>query len=71
MLLQSYEEWRYCIEVKCGVPLTQTFVRSRIEELNDAENKHTKEFVKLYGEPYKNKILEWLNQSMQTSKHIH
>ena len=70
MLLKTYEAWRHCIEVKCGIPLTQKFVHSRIEELNDVTNKHTAEFVKLYGEEYKNKIVEWFNQSISTLKFI-
>ncbi len=70
MLLETYEEWRHCIEVKCGIPLTQTFVHTRIEELNDEENKHTNEFIKLYGIGYKNKILEWFTQSIPTLKYM-
>jgi hypothetical protein len=68
MFLHSYEEWRHCIEVKCGIPLTQTFVLKRIEELNDLDNKDTQEFIKLYGKPYKNQIVEWFTQSVTTIK---
>ncbi len=70
MLLQTYEEWKHCIEVKCGIPLTQIFVHKRIEELNDNDNKHTVEFTQLYGEAYKNKIVEWFNQSIPSLKFI-
>ena len=70
MQLQSYEEWKHCIEVKCGIPLTQTFVHNRIEELNDTTNKHTAEFTKLYGEEYKQLILFWFTQSIPTLKYI-
>lgn len=70
MLPQTYEEWKHCIEVKCRIPLTQTFVHKRIEELNDNDNKQTMEFTQLYGEAYKNKILEWFNKSIPSLKFI-
>ncbi len=70
MLLNNYQEWRECIEVKCGILLTQTFVHNRIEELNDLTNQHTAEFIKLYGEDYKNLILSWFTQSIPTLKYI-
>ncbi len=61
MILQNYEAWRHCIEVKCGIPLTPAYVEVRIQELQDANNKHTKEFVSLYGEAYTKKILDWFS----------
>ncbi len=70
MLLNNYAEWRTCIEEKCGILLTQTFVHKRIEELNDPTNNHTIEFIKLYGEDYKNLILSWFTQSIPTLKFI-
>ena len=30
MIPQSYEQWRHCIEVECGIALTEPFVTQRL-----------------------------------------
>lgn len=65
MLIQNYLEWKNCIEVKCGIPLTEAYVQKRIEELTNESNSHTKEFVRLYGKPYKEQILLWFTKALQ------
>ena len=45
----SYEAWKHCITVDCGIPLTKKFVSERIESLDDGNNFHTQQFVKSWG----------------------
>jgi hypothetical protein len=59
MQINTYEEWKYCIEVSCGIKLTKTFIEQRIKELSDNSDAHTKSFTALYGTDYKNQIIEW------------
>lgn len=40
----SYEQWRNCIEIRCNIRLTPTYIRTRLAELQD--DKH----AKTYGE---------------------
>lgn len=41
---RSYEQWRNCIEIRCNIRLTPTYIRTRLAELQD--DKH----AKTYGE---------------------
>jgi len=59
----DYASWRYCIEVKCGVPLTPQFIQSRIAILSDPKQEETKRFAKLYGESYQQQVLGWFQQA--------
>lgn len=59
----DYASWRYCIEVKCGEPLTPQFIESRISILSDPKQEETKRFAKLYGEPYLQQVLSWFQQA--------
>jgi len=59
----DYGSWRYCIEVKCGVPLTPEFLQARIAILSDPQQEETKRFTKLYGKPYQQQVLAWFQQA--------
>lgn len=55
----TYDEWRECITVRCRIPLTLSFVQSRVEALDDPTHPQTAEFVERYGAEYHQQILEW------------
>jgi len=59
----DYASWRYCIEVKCGQPLTREFLQARIDILSNAHCEETRRFTKLYGKPYKDQVLAWFQQA--------
>lgn len=61
-LPQSLKEWRYCIEVLCGTPLTESFVESRIRQLTQLEDKLDRRFLELYGEEHRQQVLTWYRQ---------
>ena len=63
MFPTDYKEWRYCIEVKCGIKLTRTFTKLRVESLMNASDKETKNFRKLYGDEYLNQVLAWFQRA--------
>ena len=63
MPLNTYEEWRECIEVHCGIPLTTAFVRERLAELKDRGHPKTKEFRRLYGEKHLERTIGWFEQA--------
>lgn len=60
---QTYEEWRHCITVICGQPLTAPFIEARIAALNTPGDHMTARFVALYGEPQRVKTLAWFEQA--------
>ena len=63
MIPSSYQEWKHCIEVKCGIELTEKFIEERLSELQNDTNLKTVEFVNLYGIDYKNQIISWFEKT--------
>ena len=46
---QTYEEWKHCITVKCGIALTPHYARERIAALADKKDFHTQKFIECWG----------------------
>lgn len=63
MALNTYEDWRECIEVHCGIPLTPGFVDERLTELQDRGHPKTKEFERLYGEKHLERTISWFERA--------
>lgn len=63
MIPETYQQWRDCITIRCGIPLTDDFIRSRLKELRDSSNPKTAEFAKMYGREYLNQVIEWFEQA--------
>ncbi len=57
--LETYSDWRHCIEVQCGIELTESYVAERIRILSDASCEQTVKFVKAWGEPHRQRVLKW------------
>jgi hypothetical protein len=62
----SYGSWRYCIEVKCGIPLTLGYVRERIRVLSDPSHEETRRFSGTYGQAHLERVLAWFRQAADT-----
>ncbi len=65
---QSYDEWRHCITVRCGIPLTQTFVEGRIKELRDGDHRRTREFREKYGPDHLNRVIGWFETALREAQ---
>ncbi len=65
MIPQSYEEWRHCIVVECGLELTPSFIEERISSLQNNNEYHTQQFVRLYGQLHHQKVLNWFMQARE------
>lgn len=59
----SYEQWRNCIEVRCGIPLTPRYVGQRLAELQDEKHAKTKAFAKRYGPEHLQQIIAWFRRA--------
>lgn len=55
----DFEEWRRCIEKKCGIPLTSDFAKQRLNVYRDRTLPETQRFIKLYGEEHYERIKLW------------
>jgi hypothetical protein len=63
MIPKTFEEWRHCIEIDCGLKLTPEFIAERIAELSDVNHERTRQYVRLYGEAHRQRVLEWFERA--------
>ncbi|AHB48061.1 hypothetical protein W911_06165 [Hyphomicrobium nitrativorans NL23] len=61
--LKTYEDWRHCIEVACGIEITPAFLNARIAELSHADHSRTRRFVEVWGEAHRARVLNWFEQA--------
>jgi hypothetical protein len=64
MIPQTAKEWKNCIENQCKIPLTESFIKSRLTIYENNEHPETKTFARLYGEKHLNNIISWLKQQL-------
>ena len=64
---QTYDEWRHCITVECGLELSADYVAQRIYALQDEDDHYTQQFIKLYGHQYLQQVLGWFLQCQKNS----
>lgn len=60
---RNYAAWRHCIEVECGLRLHRAYIAQRIAALNDRNDHHTQQFVRCWGEPHRQQVLQWFAQA--------
>jgi len=63
----SYQAWRHCIEVECGLHLTPDYIQQRISALDNPADFHTQQFVRRWGEAHRQQVLGWFRQAAQTA----
>ena len=64
---ESYEEWRHCIVVECGIELTPLYIEKTISILQDNSEHYTQQFVKKYGSQHHQRVLGWFLQAKSVS----
>ena len=57
---KNFEDWKWCIEKKCGIPLTVEFAKGRLAVYEDHSNAETKRFVSKYGVEHLENIKVWM-----------
>lgn len=62
-LPQNFNEWRTCIEVHCGIPLTPEFIAQRLRELEDRRLHSTEQLYRHYGDAHMTRICSWFQQA--------
>lgn len=63
--LVSYDDWKHCITVKCGINLTMNFLNNRLEELQNKKHPKTIQFAKCYGDEHVKTIINHLERAIQ------
>ncbi|WP_325346884.1 hypothetical protein [Xylophilus sp.] len=63
MIPRTYDQWRHCITVECGIALTPEYAAGRLAVWNDPECDETQRFRKLYGDAHWNRVRAWFQQA--------
>ncbi|MEM7286062.1 MAG: hypothetical protein AAF480_06900 [Actinomycetota bacterium] len=64
---QSYDEWRRCITVDCGIDLTAAFIEARLQALGNPSDAGTARFIELYGDGYLRQVITWFERAQAES----
>ena len=65
LTLRSYEDWKHCITVLCGIPLTGPYVAQRLTDLRDQADPKTQKFVATWGEQHRLRVIAWFEQAQR------
>ncbi len=69
MTPKTYEAWRHCIEVHCGIPLTPAFIEQRLTALRDGNAYQTKRFRETWGDNHLRHVIAWFEQAKSELGH--
>ena len=62
-LPRTYDEWKYCITVKCGIALTQDYINERLRALSTTNDHATAKFVEMWGSEHYQKTVSQFEQA--------
>ena len=62
----TYEQWKHCITIECGIPLNKAFIETRITSLTNRESEAARQFIRLYGESHYQNVLVWMKQAQRS-----
>jgi len=62
---ENYSDWKQSITGISGISLTQEFITQRLAELQNANAKATKDFVKIYGDEHLSRVTEWFERARE------
>ncbi len=63
--LGAYDDWKHCITVLCGIPLTQAYVNERLAALRNPADYKTQKFLEAWGEAHLERVIGWFEQAEQ------
>jgi hypothetical protein len=63
--LQTFEDWKHCITVLCGIPLTRSYIDQRLAALRDPADYSTQKFVAAWGDQHRLRVIGWFEQAQQ------
>jgi len=63
---QTYEQWRHCITVECGLALTPAFIKERLAVWRHDTAEETVRFRQRYGDAHWQAVVAWFEQAEQS-----
>ncbi|MEL6449377.1 MAG: hypothetical protein AAFQ62_15695 [Pseudomonadota bacterium] len=61
----TYEQWRHCITVECGIPLTPEYIAQRLSVWKDENTQETTRFRGLYGDAHWRAVTSWFERAQK------
>lgn len=61
--LSTYEDWKTCITVDCGIPLTRPYCLERIAELRRGDEWPTNRFIETWGDAHRLRVIAWFERA--------
>jgi hypothetical protein len=68
MIPRTYAQWRHCITVECGFPLSADFIAQRLAVWRNPQLEETQRFRRLYGDAHWQAVQRWFVQAAQEQK---
>ncbi len=68
---KNFEEWKICIEKKCGIPLTFQFAKKRLAIYQDYSHPETIRFIEKYGIAHYQRVCGWFSTVIRTEEGKH
>jgi hypothetical protein len=62
---QNYEQWRHCITVECGIPLTRAYAEERLAVWSNPAADETRRFEQLYGPAHLARVRQWFAHALE------
>ncbi|MEM8825537.1 MAG: hypothetical protein AAGD40_01235 [Pseudomonadota bacterium] len=57
----TYADWKHCITVLCGIPLTADYIDSRLSALANSADHTTQRFIEVWGEAHLAQVTDWFH----------
>lgn len=61
---ETFNEWRYCIEQKGQIKLTQKYIEQRLAILRVLDHEETQQFIRLYGDHHWQRVVSWFERAL-------
>ena len=61
----SCEDWKHCITVKRGIPLTSAYVAERLAALRNQSDYQTEKFINRWGAAHHARAVAWFEQAAE------
>jgi len=63
MKLTTYEDWKHCITVLCGIPLTSEYIEKRLLELENSSDYGTRKSKETWGNAHHERVISWFRRA--------
>ena len=60
----TYEAWKRCITIDCGIPLSAEYCSMRLGALQNTDDAHTHSFTKKYGDEHLRRVTGWFTEAL-------